>query len=91
VQEGIPAVFLMTGFANGGQEKFTGFLATDYHKPTDDMKLPFDWNAGAKFARINYLIASEIANAPEAPRWYGDSFFGNTLAPAAQKAQRQAR
>jgi hypothetical protein len=91
VQEGIPAVFLMTGFANGGQEKFTGFLATDYHKPTDDLKLPFDWNAGAKFARINYLIASEIANAPEAPRWYSDSFFGNTLAPNAQKAQRQAR
>jgi Zn-dependent M28 family amino/carboxypeptidase len=91
VQEGIPAVFLMTGFANGGQEKFTGFLATDYHKPTDDMKLPFDWNAGAKFARINYLIASEIANAPEAPRWYSDSFFGNMLAPNAQKAQRQAR
>jgi Zn-dependent M28 family amino/carboxypeptidase len=88
VQEGIPAVFLMTGFANGGQEKFTGFLATDYHKPTDDMKLPFDWKAGAKFAQINYLIASQIANAPEAPRWYGDSFFGKTLAPKAQKAAR---
>jgi Zn-dependent M28 family amino/carboxypeptidase len=88
VQEGIPAVFLMTGFKNGGQEKFTGFLATDYHKPTDDLKLPFDWKAGAKFAQINYLIASEIANAPEAPRWYSDSFFGKTLAPNAQKAAR---
>ena len=88
VQEGIPAVFLMTGFANGGQEKFTGFLSTDYHKPTDDMKLPFDWKAGAKFAQINYLIASEIANAPQAPKWYGDSFFGRTLAPGAAKAAR---
>jgi Zn-dependent M28 family amino/carboxypeptidase len=88
VQEGIPAVFLMTGFKNGGQEKFTGFLATDYHKPTDDLKLPFDWKAGAKFAQINYLIASEIANAPEAPRWYNDSFFGKTLAPNAAKAAR---
>jgi Zn-dependent M28 family amino/carboxypeptidase len=88
VQEGIPAVFLMTGFKNGGQEKFTGFLATDYHKPTDDLKLPFDWKAGAKFAQINYLIASEIANAAEAPRWYSDSFFGKTLAPNAQKAAR---
>jgi Zn-dependent M28 family amino/carboxypeptidase len=88
VQEGVPAVFLMTGFKNGGEQKFTGFLGTDYHKPTDDMKLPFDWNAGAKFARINYLIASEIANAPQAPRWYSDSFFGKTLAPNAQKAAR---
>ncbi|HEY7810056.1 MAG TPA: M28 family metallopeptidase [Allosphingosinicella sp.] len=88
VQEGIPAVFLMTGFANGGEEKFTGFLGTDYHKPTDDLNLPFNWKAGAKFAQINYLIASEIANAPEAPRWYSDSFFGKTLAPKAAKATR---
>ena len=46
------------------------------------------WNAGAKFAQINYLIASEIANAAEAPKWYGDSFFGKTLAPKADKATR---
>jgi hypothetical protein len=88
VQEGIPAVFLMTGFKNGGEEKFTGFLKTDYHKPSDDLNLPFDWQAGAKFAHINYLIASEIANAPEAPRWYTDSFFGKALAPKAEKAKR---
>ena len=88
VQEGIPAVFLMTGFANGGEAKFTGFLSTNYHKPTDDLKLPFDWKAGAKFAQINYLIASEIANAAEAPRWYNDSFFGKTVAPNAPKATR---
>ena len=88
VQEGVPAVFLMTGFANGGQEKFTHFLSTDYHRPSDDMKLPFDWNAGAKFARLNYLIASEIANAPQRPLWYGDSFFGKSLAPKDEKASR---
>jgi hypothetical protein len=89
VQEGIPAVFLMTGFKNGGEEKFTGFLKTNYHKPTDDLNLPFDWKAGAKFAHINYLIASEIANAPEAPKWYRDSFFGKALAPKAEKAARR--
>ena len=81
-------MFLMTGFKGEGGEKFTGFLATNYHKPTDDLNLPFDWQAGAKFAHINYLIASEIANAPEAPRWYSDSFFGKALAPAAEKAKR---
>jgi hypothetical protein len=81
-------VFLMTGFRNGGEDKFTGFLKTDYHKPSDDLKLPIDWQAGAKFAHINYLIASEIANAPEAPKWYRDSFFGRALAPGAEKAAR---
>ncbi|HLL30617.1 MAG TPA: M28 family metallopeptidase [Allosphingosinicella sp.] len=86
VQEGVPSVFLMTGFANGGREKFTHFLATHYHKVSDDLSLPIDWKAGAKFARINYEIAREIADAPQAPRWYEDSFFGKILAPDREKA-----
>ena len=85
----MPSVFLMTGFANGGDKQFTGFLSTHYHGPGDDLNLPIDWNAGAKFARINYEIAREIADAPEAPRWYSDSFFGKSLAPKAAKAARQ--
>ena len=88
VQEGVPSVFLMTGFANGGREKFTGFLSTHYHKVSDDLSLPIDWKAGAKFARINYVIAREIADAPQAPRWYADSFFGKALAPGREKAAR---
>jgi hypothetical protein len=91
VQEGIPSVFLMTGFQGPGKEAFTGFLATHYHKPSDDLALPIDWKAGAKFAQINYLIANEIANAPDRPRWYADSFFGQTVAAGQQKAKRQAR
>lgn len=88
VQEGVPSVFLMTGFANGGREKFTHFLATHYHRVSDELALPIDWEAGAKFARINYEIAREIADAPEAPRWYSDSFFGKLLAPSQPKAKR---
>jgi Zn-dependent M28 family amino/carboxypeptidase len=75
VREGVPAVFLMTGFGNGGGKQFTDFLATHYHKVTDETKLPIDWTAGAKFAKINYLIAKEIADAPAAPTWNKDSFF----------------
>lgn len=90
VQEGVPSVFLMTGFANGGREKFTHFLATHYHKVSDQLSLPIDWKTGAKFARINYEIAREIADAPLAPRWYADSFFGKTLAPDREKAERRA-
>lgn len=88
VQEGIPSVFLMTGFANGGDKEFTGFLSTHYHKVSDDLALPIDWQAGAKFARINYEIARQIADAPEAPKWYADSFFGKVLAPGRAKARR---
>lgn len=90
VLEGVPAVFLMTGFGGEGRERFTGFLDEFYHSPEDDMELPFNWTAGARFAQLNYLIAREIADGPEAPRWYADSFFGRTLANGQQMAERPA-
>ncbi|EZP72073.1 Peptidase M28 [Sphingomonas paucimobilis] len=86
VQEGVPAVFLMTGFAGPGRQAFEHFLKTDYHQPSDQMSLPFNWDAAAKFARVNYAIAREIADQPQAPRWYKGDFFGDAFAPDAAKA-----
>lgn len=88
VKEGVPSVFLMTGFGNDGGKIFGEFLATHYHQPSDQPDLPFNWAAGAKFARINYLIAREIADQAERPRWYRDSFFGNTFAEGQPKVAR---
>ncbi len=88
VQQGIPAVFLMTGHAGPGKQAFNDFLATHYHQPSDDLKLPFDWVAGALFAEVNYHIVRAIANEAQAPRWYADSFFGKEFAPTAVKAER---
>ncbi len=90
VKKGIPSVFLMTGFQNGGEKAFKDFLATHYHKVSDDLSLPIDWNAAAKFARINMLIAAEIANGDTAPRWYQGSFFGDLFAPGAPRAPAQS-
>ncbi len=88
VRAGVPSVFLMTGFAGDGRERFTRFLADTYHSPRDDLSLPFDWQAGARFAQLNYLIAREIANSAETPRWYADSFFGEAVAADQPRAQR---
>lgn len=88
VVEGVPSIMLATGFAGPGREKFMDFLANRYHKPNDDLSQPFDWTAGAKFARINYLIAREIADGVQAPRWYEGNFFGETFAKDAPKAMR---
>lgn len=88
VQRGIPSVFLVTGHAGPGAKAFTDFLKTHYHRVSDDLAQPFNWAAASKFARINMLIATEIANAPEAPKWYSDSFFGKVFAPSAAKAAR---
>ncbi len=88
VKAGVPSVFLVTGFKNGGEKAFRDFLATNYHKVSDDLKQPFDWAAGAKFARLNYLIAREIADGDQAPRWYEGNVFGNRYAKDAAKAKR---
>jgi hypothetical protein len=79
VQEGVPSVFLMTGFAGEGEREFRGFLSTRYHNVGDDLSQNINWQAGAKFAQLNYLIAREIADGAEVPRWYQGSFFGDAF------------
>ena len=88
VQKGIPAVFLATGWAGPGKAAFESFLKNHYHQVSDEATLPIDWKAGAKFARINYLIARELADAPQAPMWYEGGFFANAYAKDAPKAKR---
>jgi Zn-dependent M28 family amino/carboxypeptidase len=82
VEQGVPSVFLMTGFQNGGEKAFTTFLKTNYHHPGDDLNQPIDYQAAAKFALVNYEIARELANQPARPVWKKGDFFGGTFAPA---------
>lgn len=88
VEVGIPAVFLMTGFQNGGEAKFRGFLAGCYHRPCDDLAQPIDYQAGAKFAALNYEITRELADADSKPLWNKGDFFGVRFAPPAMIADR---
>ena len=88
VKAGVPSIFLVTGFKNGGEKAFKDFLATDYHKVSDQVTLPFNWEAGAKFARLNYLIAREIADGKTAPMWYEGNQYGDRYAKDAPKAKR---
>ncbi|HXG80379.1 MAG TPA: M28 family metallopeptidase [Sphingomicrobium sp.] len=89
VKQGVPSVFLVTGFANGGEKATHAFLDNHYHTASDDMRLPIDWNAAAKFARLNYLIARQLADAPEAPRWYAGDYFGDKFAPGQPRAPKR--
>ena len=87
VQQGVPSVFLFTGFGNGGEEAFRDFMATNYHQPGDDMSQPFDFEAGAKFATLNYRIAREIADAEERPVWNAGNYFGSLYGPDRMAAE----
>ena len=74
VKTGVPSVFLMTGFGGGA-----GSASPTSSKPNITARgravAAVQLGAGARFARLNYLIAREIADGAEAPRWYADSPF----------------
>jgi len=86
VQQGVPSIYLSTGYANGGKAAWKEYEDKHYHDPSDDMSQPINWAAGAKFARINYLIARDLADAPLAPRWYSGDYFGDKFAPNGARA-----
>lgn len=91
VKQGVPAVFLATGYANGGEAAWGKFLAGHYHQPGDDLSQPIDWKAAARFAEANYRITMAMANADRSPQWYAGDFFGATFAPDAAKAPKAGR
>ncbi len=80
VEQGVPSIFIWTGFANGGEEKFWDFYKTHYHKPSDDISQPILYGELARFAEINYVIARAIADAPKKPVWNEGDFFGELFA-----------
>jgi hypothetical protein len=86
VKQGVPAVFLATGYANGGAAQWGQFMKTTYHKPGDDLSQPINWRAGARFAEANWRITSAMADSDTPPLWYKGDFFGNLFAPKAARA-----
>ncbi|MFC3443111.1 M28 family metallopeptidase [Sphingobium rhizovicinum] len=86
VKQGVPAVFLATGYANGGEKAWGDFLGGAYHHPGDDMNQKIDWDAGARFAQANYRITRAMADGDTPPLWFAQDFFGDLFAPDAPKA-----
>jgi Zn-dependent M28 family amino/carboxypeptidase len=91
VKQGVPAVVLATGYANGGEEAWKSFLGGNYHHPGDDMSQPIDWKSGARFAEANYRITRAMADRDTPPRWYEGDYFGNLFAPDAIKAEKTGK
>ena len=78
VKQGIPAVYLSPGFANGGEEAQTEFRKAHYHQVSDEVE-HVDFDAVAKFSSTKYSIARGIANMETRPVWKRDDFFGRTF------------
>lgn len=88
VTRGIPAILLMTGYANGGEKEWKNFLSKVYHSPADDLSQKIDWNEAARYGELNYRISRTLADADERPLWYRGDYFGDRFAPTAPRATR---
>ncbi|WP_332653794.1 M28 family peptidase [Brevundimonas sp.] len=85
VRRGVPAVYLV--MSSGGDEEAQARYRGRYHQPNDDLTLPFNWEAGARFARLAHDLVRALADGPET-RWYADSPIGQRYAPDEPKATR---
>jgi Zn-dependent M28 family amino/carboxypeptidase len=79
VEQGVPAVFLAMGYANGGKAATEFFMRNHYHKPSDDLSQAIRYEVGAKFARLNYEITRELADGAR-PSWNKGDFFAAKFA-----------
>lgn len=85
VKEGVPAVAIEGGDkavdpAKNGGEIERAWIKNYYHSPQDDMSQPLDFNAAAKYTRLNLALGYAIANQDTRPAWNPGDFFGNSFA-----------
>ena len=80
IRQGVPAIVLKCGYqardpAIDMAALQKQFRQTNYHQPSDDLKMPLDYGAAADLARIDLRILVEAANGASAPRWNAGDFF----------------
>ena len=84
VRQGVPSIFLVTGMGSFNSSEnpaqlWQEFLKNHYHQPSDDLNLPFNFDAAARFAQANFSIGLELANDAQRPSWNKGDFFGDTF------------
>ena len=89
VRMGIPSVFLDLGLKSldpeiDGGATLRNWLVTYYHSPKDDMNQSFDFESGARLARVAFLVGHDVATSQERPEWNEGDFFGGKFGRSAQ-------
>jgi hypothetical protein len=81
VRRGVPAVYLKPGFTStdpsiDGKAIENEHRKNHYHRPSDDLSRPIDWDSAVRFARANARIGYAIASEEGRPTWNEGDFFG---------------
>jgi Zn-dependent M28 family amino/carboxypeptidase len=77
VRQGIPGLGFKFGWTPDSPEQkiFNDWIHDRYHAPSDDIKQPVDTVAAAQFTHILGQLALRVANEPDKPAWYPESFY----------------
>jgi Zn-dependent M28 family amino/carboxypeptidase len=85
VRVGVPSLFLTPGRRPGMDEaeleKRRAWSRERYHSPRDEWDGSWLWEDTARFARLQYLVALLVAEAPERPAWNKGDFFQRFVQP----------
>nr|WP_262903385.1 M28 family peptidase [Hymenobacter psoromatis] len=82
VMQGVPALHLKYGNKtadgrNNLSETVQQWRAITYHQPQDNFAGgTLDWEAGAQYVRLNFLIGYQVAQGVGRPTWNKGDFFG---------------
>jgi Peptidase family M28 len=85
VKKGIPSIFPVAGVKSDDPKIDAKKIEQNwedkiYHSPLDNMDQPFDFEAGAKFARFAFLCGYLVAEQAQRPAWNPRDFFGQRFA-----------
>jgi Peptidase family M28 len=77
VNQGIPALAFKFGWTPDSPEMktFNEWVKVRYHQPSDDLQQPIDKVAAAQFTHLLAQLSIRVADAPQRPTWYPESFF----------------
>lgn len=77
IRNGIPGVAFIFGYERGSAEEmvYRKWYAERYHRPSDDVNQPVDFEAAGKFNTFFSNLVDIVANAEERPRWRAGSQY----------------
>jgi Zn-dependent M28 family amino/carboxypeptidase len=77
VRVGVPSVMLLTGAAGDPEswKIFEQWMATRYHRPSDDSRQPVNLQSAEQFQRALMALVRRVGDAERAPEWNATSVF----------------
>lgn len=84
IQRGIPALAFKVGYTKDsrGDSTVTAWLETRYHKPSDDVMQPVNFQTAIAFDAMYFDIVRAVADRPTRPAWYPESVFASIKRPS---------